>query len=128
MSLGRSSLINATATGTRDCVPYGLPVSLNVCRGRPTGRQSIRVLGIFGVHMPLPYGEGENAFSRLQEEIMRGYGMFQPLHRSTRTAIRGPVVHRICLQSPRTHLPSSAISCTSRMMDVTFRFSQDVLD
>jgi hypothetical protein len=29
------------------------------------------LLGIFGVHMPLLYGEGENAFIRLQEEIMK---------------------------------------------------------
>jgi hypothetical protein len=29
------------------------------------------LLGIFGVHMPLLYGEGERAFFRLQEEIIR---------------------------------------------------------
>lgn len=29
------------------------------------------LLGIFGVHMPLLYGEGENAFRRLQEEILK---------------------------------------------------------
>lgn len=29
------------------------------------------LLGIFGVNMPLLYGEGERAFSRLQEEIMK---------------------------------------------------------
>ncbi|KAH7923793.1 HET-domain-containing protein [Leucogyrophana mollusca] len=29
------------------------------------------LMGIFGVHMPLIYGEGENAFIRLQHEIMR---------------------------------------------------------
>ncbi len=29
------------------------------------------LLGIFGVHMPLLYGEGERAFSRLQDEILR---------------------------------------------------------
>jgi ankyrin repeat protein len=28
------------------------------------------LLGIFGIHMPLLYGEGERAFTRLQEEIM----------------------------------------------------------
>jgi Heterokaryon incompatibility protein (HET) len=30
------------------------------------------LMGIFNVHMPLLYGEGEGAFRRLQEEIMRG--------------------------------------------------------
>lgn len=29
------------------------------------------LLGIFGVHMPMLYGEGENAFRRLQEEIIK---------------------------------------------------------
>ncbi|KAH7922675.1 HET-domain-containing protein [Leucogyrophana mollusca] len=29
------------------------------------------LMGIFGIHMPLLYGEGENAFIRLQHEIMR---------------------------------------------------------
>lgn len=29
------------------------------------------LLGIFGINMPLLYGEGERAFTRLQEEIMR---------------------------------------------------------
>lgn len=28
-------------------------------------------MGIFGVHMPLLYGEGENAFYRLQQEIIK---------------------------------------------------------
>lgn len=29
------------------------------------------LLGIFGVHMPMLYGEGENAFRRLQEEVIK---------------------------------------------------------
>jgi hypothetical protein len=29
------------------------------------------LMGIFGVHMPMLYGEGENAFQRLQEEIIK---------------------------------------------------------
>lgn len=29
------------------------------------------LLGIFGVHMPMLYGEGANAFTRLQEEILK---------------------------------------------------------
>ncbi|KAK4043934.1 ankyrin repeat-containing domain protein [Parachaetomium inaequale] len=29
------------------------------------------LMGLFGVHMPMVYGEGERAFIRLQEEIMR---------------------------------------------------------
>ncbi|OCK73943.1 HET-domain-containing protein [Lepidopterella palustris CBS 459.81] len=33
--------------------------------------QAYCLLGIFDVHMPLLYGEGENAFRRLQEEIIK---------------------------------------------------------
>lgn len=29
------------------------------------------MLGIFGVHIPLQYGEGKRAFIRLQEEILK---------------------------------------------------------
>ena len=33
--------------------------------------QAYCLMGIFGINMPLIYGEGENAFIRLQEEIMK---------------------------------------------------------
>jgi hypothetical protein len=42
--------------------------------GRDTSRIEDTVyclMGIFGIHMPLLYGEGEHAFVRLQEEIMK---------------------------------------------------------
>jgi hypothetical protein len=29
------------------------------------------LMGLFGIHMPMLYGEGDNAFRRLQEEIIR---------------------------------------------------------
>lgn len=44
---------------------------------RKTKRKEDQVyclLGIFGVFMPLIYGEGENALLRLQEEILRRFG------------------------------------------------------
>lgn len=33
--------------------------------------EAYSLMGIFGVHMPMLYGEGENAFIRLQEEIIK---------------------------------------------------------
>jgi len=33
--------------------------------------QAYCLLGVFGLHMPLLYGEAENAFRRLQEEIIK---------------------------------------------------------
>lgn len=41
---------------------------------RETTRAEVRaycLMGIFNVNMPLLYGEGDNVFSRLQEEIMK---------------------------------------------------------
>ncbi|KAB5523062.1 heterokaryon incompatibility protein-domain-containing protein [Coniochaeta sp. 2T2.1] len=59
--------------------------------GRKTTRREDRaysLLGIFGVNMPMLYGEGDSAFARLQEEILRvsddesllawGYGLPPP--------------------------------------------------
>ena len=37
--------------------------------------QAYCLLGIFGVFMPLIYGEEENAYTRLKEEVNRGVGM-----------------------------------------------------
>ena len=39
-----------------------------------TEDQSYSLLGIFGIHMPLIYGEGKNAFFRLQQEILNATG------------------------------------------------------
>ncbi|KAK0638976.1 heterokaryon incompatibility protein-domain-containing protein, partial [Cercophora newfieldiana] len=42
--------------------------------GRQTARTEDRaysLMGLFGVHMPMLYGEGEHAFIRLQQEIIR---------------------------------------------------------
>ncbi|KAI0653289.1 hypothetical protein C8Q70DRAFT_1037301 [Cubamyces menziesii] len=33
--------------------------------------QAYSLMGIFGIHMPTIYGEGQNAFVRLQEEVLR---------------------------------------------------------
>ncbi|GAP91820.1 putative HET domain-containing protein [Rosellinia necatrix] len=58
----------------------GLLASIPVCRkmswaaGRETRRPedvAYSLLGIFGVHMPLIYGEGANAFARLQKKIIK---------------------------------------------------------
>jgi len=35
--------------------------------------QAYCLLGLFGISMPMLYGEGEKAFIRLQEEIMKDY-------------------------------------------------------
>ncbi|KAI0429590.1 heterokaryon incompatibility protein-domain-containing protein [Xylaria sp. FL1042] len=58
----------------------GLLASIPVCKkmswaaGRETQRPedvAYSLLGIFGVHMPLIYGEGDNAFIRLQKKIIK---------------------------------------------------------
>ncbi|KAF4958745.1 hypothetical protein FSARC_10936 [Fusarium sarcochroum] len=51
------------------------------------------LMGIFGINMPLLYGEGEKAFYRLQEEIMRvsdDHSLFAWRHPGTRGGLLAP--------------------------------------
>ncbi|EUC50612.1 hypothetical protein COCMIDRAFT_50698, partial [Bipolaris oryzae ATCC 44560] len=58
---------------------FGIEERLSWAKGRRTTRKEDKaysLLGIFGIYMPLIYGEGEdNAFRRLQEEVNKpSYG------------------------------------------------------
>ncbi|KIW18135.1 hypothetical protein PV08_02423 [Exophiala spinifera] len=57
------------------------------------------LLGIFGVHMPLIYGEGHEAFYRLQETIKRKYQ-----HKSESTSLRARQQQQMAIQWP-AHAP-----------------------
>lgn len=60
------------------------------------------LLGIFGVNMPLLYGEGQNAFLRLQEEIMKrwdDHSLFA--WRATPESARHQLSRGILASSPR---------------------------
>ncbi|KAK3398806.1 hypothetical protein B0T20DRAFT_218297 [Sordaria brevicollis] len=53
-----------------------LATKLSWAANRQTTRiedQSYSLLGLLGVHMPLIYGEGEHAFTRLQHELIRTF-------------------------------------------------------
>ncbi|KAH6679432.1 hypothetical protein B0J14DRAFT_614619 [Halenospora varia] len=80
----KSSLVTSLSEATqidRDVLldPGKLRKKPIACRmSWPAGRETTRIediayslLGIFNVHMALLYGEGTNAFLRLQEEIMK---------------------------------------------------------
>jgi ankyrin repeat protein len=57
-----------------DLSEYSVAQKMSWAASRTTTRVEDRaysLLGIFGIYMPPIYGEGENAFIRLQEEIMR---------------------------------------------------------
>jgi hypothetical protein len=65
---------SALTQGTRDFTKFSIAQRMSWAASRETTREedvAYCLLGIFGVHMPLLYGEGSNAFIRLQEEIMR---------------------------------------------------------
>jgi len=65
---------SALTQGTRDFTKFSIAQRMSWAASRETTRAedaAYCLLGIFGVHMPLLYGEGSNAFIRLQEEIMR---------------------------------------------------------
>ncbi len=60
--------------GTRPLETFSVAQRMSWASGRKTTRVEDRaysLLGIFGIYMPLIYGEKETAFIRLQEEIMR---------------------------------------------------------
>ncbi|KAI0502773.1 heterokaryon incompatibility protein-domain-containing protein [Xylaria bambusicola] len=60
--------------GSRPLEDYPIAVRMSWCSKRETSRSedlAYCLLGIFGVYMPMLYGEGTNAFIRLQEEICK---------------------------------------------------------
>ncbi|EQB59054.1 HET domain-containing protein [Colletotrichum gloeosporioides Cg-14] len=66
----RRDILDGTTTHT--VIPTGERMSW--ASNRKTTRQedlAYCLLGIFGIHMPLLYGEGSQAFIRLQQEILR---------------------------------------------------------
>ncbi|KAI9929363.1 hypothetical protein MW887_000831 [Aspergillus wentii] len=66
-----------TGTGDLDRVPVAQRMAWAATR--QTSRLEDRaysLLGIFGINMPMLYGEGKMAFARLQEEIMKVYEDF----------------------------------------------------
>ncbi|KAH8650605.1 heterokaryon incompatibility protein-domain-containing protein [Tricladium varicosporioides] len=59
---------------TGDLSQYSIAQKMSWASGRQTTRiedQAYCLLGIFGITMPLLYGEGSEAFRRLQEEIVK---------------------------------------------------------
>ena len=66
------------------------------------------LMGLFGVNMPMLYGEGHKAFYRLQEEIMRtsdDYSLFAWVNRSTKSRI----LHGLLADSPADFAHSGQI-------------------
>jgi hypothetical protein len=57
-----------------DLIEFSIAQKMSWASRRETTRvedQAYCLLGLFGVNMPLLYGEGSRAFIRLQEEIMK---------------------------------------------------------
>ncbi|KAF4843633.1 Vegetative incompatibility protein HET-E-1 [Colletotrichum siamense] len=69
--------IDSEALGGYDPKRYSIAERMSWAAGRETTREEDKaycLLGIFDINMPMLYGEGEKAFRRLQEEIIRtGY-------------------------------------------------------
>lgn len=67
--------VNFGALASPSTVPsYSIATRMSWATDRTTTRAEDRaycMLGILGVHMPLLYGEGQNAFRRLQEELIK---------------------------------------------------------
>ncbi|KAI1735210.1 HET-domain-containing protein [Xylaria scruposa] len=73
--ISRITRIHIGVLNDRNTVPeYSVAQRMSWAADRQTSRAediAYCLLGIFGVHMPLLYGEGLQAFTRLQEEIIK---------------------------------------------------------
>ncbi|KAI0664360.1 hypothetical protein C8Q70DRAFT_232083 [Cubamyces menziesii] len=94
-----------------------------------SGRATTRVedhayclMGLFGVHMPTVYGEGQRAFIRLQEEILRQL----PDQSLFAWALHGGVSHDAAA-GPLSRLPLSAEAYRSRIAHSRYRHLQGLL-
>ncbi|KAI0154576.1 heterokaryon incompatibility [Xylariaceae sp. FL1272] len=67
--------ITATALKGRPLSDFSIEARMSWTKGRTTTREedmAYSIMGLFGVHMPLIYGEGrKNAYRRLNEEIAK---------------------------------------------------------
>ena len=92
MISGVTGIPTGVLMGTEFPVMYNVAERLSWASSRRTTRiedDAYSLLGIFNVHMPLLYGEGRNAFQRLQEEILKNeedYSIFAwPTYRDMRS-------------------------------------------
>lgn len=73
-TLGRITTIPSTALSTTPPAYFSVAERMSWIAERETTKAedlAYALLGLFDVHMPLLYGEGDRAFIRLQEEIMK---------------------------------------------------------
>ncbi|OJJ30900.1 hypothetical protein ASPWEDRAFT_44873 [Aspergillus wentii DTO 134E9] len=71
---GRTGIATSILDQTADLESVCIAQRMSWAAKRETARledQAYCLLGIFGINMPMLYGEGKNAFIRLQEEILR---------------------------------------------------------
>ncbi|PHH93032.1 hypothetical protein CDD83_2142 [Cordyceps sp. RAO-2017] len=71
---GRTGIPLDILSGDRDLETASIAQKMSWAAERQTTRVEDRaycLMGIFGINMPLLYGEGERAFIRLQEEVMK---------------------------------------------------------
>jgi Heterokaryon incompatibility protein (HET) len=83
----RTNIPEDVLTGFKRPKEYNVAVRLGWAARRYTTRvedSAYCLMGLFGIHLPLLYGEGKSAFQRLQEEILRveeDYSLF--VHRGS---------------------------------------------
>lgn len=127
--------IKRQVLGGLDCMEVPVNDKMRWASRRQTTRledQAYCLLGIFGINMPLLYGEGSRAFIRLQEEILRR-GNDDPslfIWRA-KSAWKGPsksVYHGLLAESPadfqeyrHLRLTSSPSSISSRGVQLRVR-------
>ncbi|KAM3532251.1 hypothetical protein NHJ13051_000237 [Beauveria bassiana] len=129
----RTGVPSDILSGIADIDTASIAQRMSWAASRKTSRLEDRaycLMGIFGVNMPLIYGEGERAFTRLQEEIMKisdDQSIFAWESSDTRTGLlaTSPAAFArskniVPLKRPDT--PSSQLTVTSRGIHLDIHF------
>ncbi|KAM3452231.1 hypothetical protein MY3296_004669 [Beauveria thailandica] len=129
----RTGIPSDMLSGIADIDTASVAQRMSWAASRKTTRLEDRaycLMGIFGVNMPLIYGEGERAFTRLQEEIMKisdDQSIFAWESSDTRTGLlaTSPAAFAsskniVPLKRPDT--PSSQLTVTSRGIYLDIQF------
>jgi len=88
-----TSIPRAIVVGVRDPRQASIAQRMSWAANRVTTRKedmAYCLLGVFGVTMPMIYGEGDKAFARLQEEIMKDSADFSILAGASISPVKEP--------------------------------------
>ncbi|KAF2728861.1 HET-domain-containing protein [Polyplosphaeria fusca] len=108
--VSESAKVPSTALGSGNLGAYSVAQKFSWAASRSTTRiedEAYCLLGLFDIHMPMLYGEGQKAFVRLQEQLVQTSNDDSLF--AWRSSDSGPYIHRgLLARSPRESLPGTS--------------------